>query len=72
MRTYLYDLPVKCRGFLLRDPYTGEESIILNARLTHEANVEAYAHEMYHRIHGDLDGKEDVSTIENRAHVLNK
>ena len=70
MRTYLYDLPVKCRGFLLRDPYTGEESIILNARLTYEANVEAYAHEMYHRIHGDLDSNEDVNTIENRAHRL--
>ena len=70
MRTYLYDLPVKCRGFLLRDPYTGEESIILNAKLTQEANVEAYAHEMYHRIHGDLDSNEDVNTIENRAHKL--
>jgi hypothetical protein len=72
LRTYLYDLPCKCRGFILRDPYTGEELIILNARLTHEANVEAYAHEMYHRIHGDLDSKEDVNTIETRAHALNK
>ena len=68
MRIYLYDLPCKCRGFILRDPYTDEESIILNARLTHEANVEAYAHEMYHKLHGDLDSGEDVNIIECRAH----
>lgn len=68
MRTYLYDLPVKCRGFILRDPYSGDESIILNARLTHEANVKTYAHEIYHKLIGDLDSKEDINTIENRAH----
>ena len=68
MRTYLYDLPCKCKGFILRDPYTDEESIILNARLTNEANMETYRHELYHRLHGDLDSKEDVNIIENRAH----
>ena len=68
MRTYLYDLPCKCRGFILRDPYTDEESIILNARLTNEANKETYIHEMRHRIFGDLDSDEDINTIENRAH----
>ena len=70
MRVYLYDLPCKCRGFILRDPYTDEESIILNARLTNEANVEAYAHEMYHKLHGDLDSNEDISVIEYRAHQI--
>lgn len=70
MRVYLYDLPCKCRGFILRDPYTDEESIILNARLTHEANVEAYAHEMYHKLHGDLDHHEDFNIIEYKAHQV--
>ena len=68
MRTYLYDLPCKCRGFVLRDPYTGEEAIILNARLTNETNLETYAHEIYHQVHGDLDSNEDINTIEARAH----
>lgn len=68
MRIYLYDLPCKCRGFILRDPYTDEESIILNARLTNEANKETYAHEMYHKLHGDLDSGEDINIIEYRAH----
>ena len=68
MRTYLYDLPCKCRGFILRDPYTDEESIILNARLTRAANVEAYVHEIKHKLLGDLDSDEDVNIIEARAH----
>ena len=68
MRTYLYDLPCKCRGFILRDPYTDEESIILNARLTNEANKETYLHELRHKLLGDLDSKEDINKIENRAH----
>ena len=68
MRIYLYDLPCKCRGFILRDPYTDEESIILNARLTNEANKETYAHEMYHKLRGDLDSGEDINIIEYRAH----
>lgn len=68
MRTYLYDLPVKCRGFILRDPYTDEEAIILNARLTNEANKETYIHELRHKLLGDLDSDEDVNVIENRAH----
>ena len=70
MRTYLIDLPCKCRGFLLRDPYTGEEGIVLNARLANEANKETYLHELYHKLVGDLDNDEDINVIENRAHRM--
>ena len=68
MQVYLYDLPVKCRGFILRDPYTDEESIIINARLTREANVKTYIHEIRHKLCGDLDSDEDINIIETRAH----
>lgn len=68
MKTYLYDLPLKCRGFILRDPYTDDEAIILNARLTNETNKETYIHELRHKLNGDLDSGEDVATIENRTH----
>ena len=70
MEVYLFDLPPKCRGFILRDPYTDEESIILNARLTNEANKETYVHELRHKLLGDLDSDEDINVIENRAHRL--
>ena len=70
MEVYLYDLPLKCRGFILRDPYTDEESIILNARLTRAANVETYVHEIRHKLLGDLDSEEDINIIEARAHNL--
>lgn len=68
MRTYLYNLPCKCRALIIRDPYSGEESVILNAKLTSEANREAYLHEIYHKIKGDFDSEEDINKIENRAH----
>ena len=68
MEVYLYDLPLKCRGFILRDPYTDEESIIINSRLSHTANIETYIHEIRHKLLGDLDSEEDINTIENRAH----
>ena len=68
MEVYLFDLPVKCRGFILRDPYTDEESIIINARLTQAANVETYIHEIRHKLLGDLDSDEDINIIEARAH----
>ena len=70
MQVYLYDLPPKCRGFILRDPYTDEESIIINSRLTHAANVETYIHEIKHKLLGDLDSDEDINIIETRAHEL--
>ena len=70
MQVYLYDLPVKCRGFILRDPYTDEESIIINARLTREANVKTYIHEIRHKLCGDLDSDENINIIEARAHSV--
>ena len=68
MNVYLYDLPCKCRGFILRDPHTDEESIVLNSKLTNETNKATYIHEMTHKLLGDLDSCEDVNSIERRAH----
>ena len=68
MVVYLFDLPLKCRGFIVRDPYTDEECIIVNSRLTHEANLRTYLHEIRHKLLGDLDSDEDINIIETRAH----
>lgn len=46
-RTILYDLPHDVRGFV-REDVDGTPIIILNARLTHEANLATYRHEQEH------------------------
>ena len=70
MKTYLYNLPLKIRGFIVRENSSGEDTIILNARLTNEANKETFIHELTHKRLGDLDSDESVNTIESRAHAF--
>ena len=50
----LVDLPTSVRGFCYHDD-DGEEYIVLNARLTREANLKTYEHERGHILRGDLD-----------------
>ena len=50
----LVDLPTSVRGFCYHDD-DGEVYVVLNARLTREANEETYAHERLHTIFGELD-----------------
>ena len=49
----LVDLPTSVRGFCYHDE-EGEEYIILNARLTREANRKTYDHERRHILRGDM------------------
>lgn len=64
MRTMLLDLPIGCKGYILRDPYTGDETVVLNAKYTHEANVETYCHEASHHYGGDFFNGMDADKIE--------
>lgn len=50
----LVDLPTSVRGFCYHDD-DGEEYIVLNSRLTHEANLKTYEHERRHIERGDMD-----------------
>jgi len=50
----LVDLPTSVRGFCFHDD-DGEPYIVLNARLTREANRQTYDHERAHILRGDLD-----------------
>lgn len=68
MKTYLYDLPLKIKGFIVRENSSGEDTIVLNARLTNEANKETFIHELKHKALGDLDSGENINFIEARAH----
>ena len=50
----LVNLPTSIRGFVYHDN-DGETYIVLNARLTREANRKTYRHERKHIERGDLD-----------------
>jgi hypothetical protein len=52
-RAVLVDLPTSVRGFCYHDD-DGETYIILNSRLTREANLKTYKHEQEHITRGDL------------------
>ena len=49
----LMDLPTSVRGYCYHDD-DGEEYIILNARLTREANQKSFRHELEHIERGDM------------------
>lgn len=72
MRTILLDLPPKCRGYIYEDVESGERLCVLNSRLTYESNQKTYEHESRHLINEDFDSYEDINSIENRTHALNK
>lgn len=55
----LVDLPTSVRGFVYHDN-SGECRIVLNSRLTREANQETYDHEQLHIEHGDLDNTDYI------------
>ena len=49
----LLDLPTTVRGFCYHDN-EGEEFIVLNSRLTREANLKTFDHEQKHIERGEL------------------
>ena len=67
VNTILVDLPCKIRAYTVanRDlTYT----IVLNARLSHEMQLESYQHELDHIQRGDYEKKCSVDLIEFYAH----
>ena len=52
-RVILQDLPTEVRGFVYQDE-TGEPVIVVNSRLTREANRKTYDHEQKHVKRGDM------------------
>lgn len=61
----LLDLPTTVKGFIVeRDGY---RTIVLNARLNHEQNLDTFKHEDGHDKHDDFE-KTNVDQIEREAH----
>ncbi len=53
----MMNLPTSIRGFCYHDD-SGEEHIVLNARLTHEQNQKTWLHEREHIRRGELTDPE--------------
>ena len=65
---YLVDLPHGIRGFGRKNE-DGSYTILINARLNSEMQIQVYDHEMKHINSGDYDSCIDVGKIENEMHV---
>ena len=52
MKAILMDLPTTVRGFVVGKD---EPTIVLNARLSHETNIETYKHELRHIERDDFE-----------------
>lgn len=62
------DLPTTIPAYVVCN-YDGSFTIILNARHTHERQLQSFYHEMHHINHGDYE-KNNADMIEIRAHGM--
>ena len=63
---YYIDLPTTIKGFSRK---TAEGyCIVLNARISSDAQIRAYLHEVEHIERGDFDAEDDADSIERRRH----
>ena len=65
IRTILLNLPYDTRGFCAVDE-EGTQTIVLNARLTYESNINTYKHEVAHR--DDFNNTKNVNKLEKIRH----
>lgn len=65
---YLVDLPHGIRGFTRKNE-DGSYSIMINARLSSEMQIEVYDHEIRHIDSGDYDSVKKVDKLEYDRHI---
>lgn len=66
--TVLKDLPATIKAYTVLCP-DGTYTIVLNSRLSHEQQLEAYKHELKHIMDNDFDIENgDADAIEQYAH----
>lgn len=65
--TVLANLPPTIGGYALRD-LNGDYTIVLNARMSRERQLETYRHELKHILHDDFSNTRSADLIEIRAH----
>ena len=64
-KVVLYPLPHKCKGSC-HDTEDGSQIVVINSRLTREANIKTYEHEISHA--DDFWGELDVDELEKIRH----
>ena len=64
-KVVLYPLPPKCKGFC-HETEDGSQIVVLNSRLTREANIRTYTHEISHA--DDFRKESDVNELEKIRH----
>ena len=67
IRTVYQSMPSSIGGFTLYSGLDDYFTIVLNQNLSHEKNLESYAHEMSHILNHDFD-KSGANKIEINAH----
>lgn len=65
---YLVDLPHSIRGFTKMNK-DGSYTMLINARLNSEMQLQTYNHEMMHINNEDYDNRVDVDKTEYERHV---
>lgn len=68
MKVVKIDLPVRSRGFTVLNA-DGSHTIVLNSRLSCEAQQAAYLHELHHIANDDWHTDNAVSIIESLRHL---
>ncbi len=66
---YLVDLPHGVRGYTKKNK-DGSYTIVINARLSSEMQINTYDHEIKHIENGDYDYQADVGNIEKKRHII--
>lgn len=61
------NLPTTVQSFIRENPDMSF-TVVVNARCSREANMEAYRHELQHLDHEDLDSEAPADQIEAEAH----
>lgn len=63
----IVNMPTTIRSFV-RENLDDTHTIVINARLSHEEQCEAYIHEMNHILYGDMHAEMTTGQLERRMH----
>lgn len=63
------DMPCEVRGLVVTDA-DGFNTIILNSRLSHDANLKTYQHELLHITRNDFQNDDPIGIIEKEVHSV--
>lgn len=66
---YLVDLPHGVRGYTIRND-DGSHSVIINARMSCEMQIETYNHEIAHIDSEDFSLCDEINSLEYERHAI--